>query len=113
VEWVIDAHGCPVERLQDLARLQELFQALVREFNLKPVGDPVWHQFPGTQGVTGVLLLQESHLTLHTFPEHRSACLNLFCCRERKAIDWGPFLTFWLGAGEIQLQECRRHYVHS
>lgn len=113
VEWAIDAHGCVVERLQDLTRLQEMFQALVREFGLKPVGEPVWHQFPGTLGVTGLLLLQESHLTLHTFPEHRSACLNLFCCRERKAIDWGPFLTIWLGAGEIHLQECRRQYVRN
>ena len=111
VEWVIDAHGCVRERLQDLVRLQEMFQALVQELGLKPVGEPVWHQFPGTCGVTGLLLLQESHLALHTFPEHHSACLNLFCCRERKGIDWKPFLTGWLGATDIHLQECRRHYV--
>jgi S-adenosylmethionine decarboxylase len=38
-----------------------------------------FHPFPGG-GVTGVLLLAESHITAHTWPEHGYAALDLFMC---------------------------------
>lgn len=38
-----------------------------------------FHPFPGG-GVTGVLLLAESHVTVHTWPEHRYAAFDLFLC---------------------------------
>ncbi|MEM7488446.1 MAG: adenosylmethionine decarboxylase [Pseudomonadota bacterium] len=37
------------------------------------------HPFDGG-GVTGVLLLAESHLTVHTWPEHAYAAFDLFLC---------------------------------
>ncbi|MEM8850170.1 MAG: adenosylmethionine decarboxylase [Pseudomonadota bacterium] len=38
-----------------------------------------FHPFDGG-GVTGVLLLAESHVTVHTWPEHGYAALDLFLC---------------------------------
>jgi S-adenosylmethionine decarboxylase len=42
-------------------------------------------------GVTYVLVLAESHLSIHTYPEHREAYIDLFCCNmefnEQKALD--------------------------
>jgi len=38
-----------------------------------------FHPFAGG-GVTGVLLLAESHITIHTWPEHGYAALDLFLC---------------------------------
>ena len=61
-------------------------------------------------GVTGMWLLSESHLTIHSFPEFGSACLNLFCCRERSALDWRARLTDRLGAKRVQVNELRRPY---
>ena len=111
IEWIVDAQGCAVDRLQNVEHLRLLFNAIVKEMDLKPVGQEVWHQFPLTQGVTGILLLQESHLTIHTFPEHQSACLNLFCCKERKGLEWHSFLSGWLGSDKIRLQEYQRQYI--
>ena len=65
------------------ARSPRLLDAMVRELALRPVGAGQWHVFPPPGGITGMLLLAESHLTVHTFPEHRSLCLNLFCCTPR------------------------------
>lgn len=38
-----------------------------------------FHPFDGG-GITGVLLLAESHITVHTWPEHGYAALDIFMC---------------------------------
>lgn len=38
-----------------------------------------FHPFDGG-GITGVLLLAESHITIHTWPEHDYAALDIFMC---------------------------------
>jgi len=81
IEWLVEAFGCVESRLRDPAPLADLFAEIVAEMGLKPLGEPVWHRFPSPGGVTGVWLLSESHLTVHSFPEFGSLCLNVFCCR--------------------------------
>lgn len=39
-----------------------------------------FHHFGGEGGVTGVVLLAESHITIHTWPEHRFVALDAFMC---------------------------------
>ncbi len=38
------------------------------------------HHFGEQQGVTGVLLLAESHISIHTWPEHGFAAVDIFMC---------------------------------
>ena len=110
-EWVVEAYGCDPVRLADPASLRALFDAVVHELLLHPVGEPVWHQFPAPGGITGMLMLAESHLTVHTFPEHASACLNLFCCTPRAAWDWEARLAVLLGAQTVRVRELAREYA--
>ncbi len=38
------------------------------------------HQFPDSNGVTGVVLLAESHISIHSWPEHDYMALDIFMC---------------------------------
>jgi len=110
-EWIVEAYGCDPVRLADPAALRALFDAIVLELSLHPVGEPVWHQFPAPGGLTGLLMLAESHLTVHTFPEHASACLNLFCCTPRAPWAWEARLAALLGAQRVAMRELAREYA--
>ena len=110
-EWVVDAHGCDPARLADLPTLRGLFSAIVAELCLTPVADAVWHVFPSPGGITGLVPLAESHLTVHTFPEHGSACINLFCCRPRAQWPWTARLGEFLGADRVEVQCLDRRYA--
>jgi S-adenosylmethionine decarboxylase len=109
-EWVVEATRCDASALRDPEILAALFDAIVRDLALHPVAPTVWHRFPEPGGVTGICVLAESHLTVHTFPEHGSLCLNLFCCRPRE--DW-PFETRLgeqFGAAAVHVRRLARPY---
>jgi S-adenosylmethionine decarboxylase len=110
VEWLLEVYGCAQASLRNREILTGLFQEIIAKMDLKPLGDCVWHQFPDTGGMTGFWLLQESHLTIHTFPEFHSACLNVFCCSERSPIEWKSILSEKLGAKEVRIREYLRVY---
>jgi S-adenosylmethionine decarboxylase len=82
-EWLVDASGCDVQALRDVRVLAGLFEELVVALQLSVVGTPQWHTFPAPGGVTGLALLSESHLAIHTFPEHAYAALSVYSCRTR------------------------------
>jgi S-adenosylmethionine decarboxylase len=109
-EWVIEALGCDIARLTDLAQLQSVFQDLIGGLSLHPVSEPQWHQFPGPGGITGLCLLAESHLACHTFPEFGSLCLNVFCCRPRPEWAFEDYLREKLGAATVRVRRLERSY---
>lgn len=88
--------------------LRALFEELVVGLQLKVVGTPQWQKFPEPGGVTGLALLSESHLAIHTFPEHGFAALNLYSCRERAQPDFAAIVERFLGAGAVTVRELRR-----
>mgnify|MGYP002623190647 FL=1 len=110
-EWIVEARGCRPEALRDLTTLRRLFRRIVTEADLIPVQPALWHVFPGHGGVTGMSLLAESHLTCHTFPEHGTLCLNLFCCRPRPAWDFEGGLADAVGAREVQVRSVARRFA--
>ncbi|MEL0106254.1 MAG: adenosylmethionine decarboxylase [Rhodospirillales bacterium] len=57
---------------QMLQRAAEVAGATVLDSNL--------HQFSSSGGVSGVLLLAESHISIHTWPEREFAAIDIFMC---------------------------------
>lgn len=103
-EWVIDAWGCDPARLADRDTLARLFETILADLALTPVGEPRWHVFPGPGGVTGLVMLTESHLACHTYPEHGVATFNLYCCRHRETWPWAERLAATLGASHVTVR---------
>ena len=73
-------HACDGDHhlLQDAARLAALCRRACAEAGLAVVAE-AFHQFPAA-GATGALVLAESHLAIHTWPELNAVTLDLYVC---------------------------------
>jgi S-adenosylmethionine decarboxylase proenzyme len=81
-----DLRGCRGDAalMTNVAALRALCLAAVRGAGLKPVGE-LFHRFEPAgderqSGVTGVVLLAESHLAVHTWPELDGATIDAYVC---------------------------------
>lgn len=81
VHLTADLHGCAagLPMMADPQALRALCLQAVRAAGLQPVGE-LFHRFPGPGGVTGAVLLAESHLAVHTWPEHGTVTIDAFVC---------------------------------
>lgn len=75
---LIELSGCAAELLNDPQSLERSLVGAV-EAGGGRILKTFFHHF-SPQGVTGVVLIAESHLTIHTWPEHGYAALDLFSC---------------------------------
>jgi S-adenosylmethionine decarboxylase len=101
-EWLIDAEGCDARALREQSRFQELCLRILAELDLRMI-QAVWYTFPDPGGLTGMVMLTESHLTCHAYPEHGIATFNLHCCRERPRWNWEEALRDHLGATAVRV----------
>ncbi len=105
---LVDAHGCDAARLRSVPALEAVFAALVADLDLHAVAPATWHRFPGPGGVTGFLVLAESHLSVHTYPERGFAALDLYCCRAVPPWPWEARLAALLGAADVRVTRVAR-----
>ena len=66
------------------------------------------HHFSPNGGVSGVVVLAESHISIHTWPERNYAALDIFMCGSCDAYLAVPILREAFGAGSVQLSELKR-----
>ena len=110
-EWLVEAAGCREGALRDPLLLEALFARIIDELGLQPLHAPAFHVFPEPGGVTGFVMLTESHLAIHTWPEHAVATLNLYCCRPRPDWPWRARLGEILGATDVRVRVVDRAFV--
>lgn len=113
-EWLIEATDCSQTALRDETVLQTVFSRIIADLKLKIVGEPQWHQFPSPgAGITGLVMLTESHLACHTYPEYLAATFNLYCCRDRREWNWLENLANLIGAKNVNVNRIERGFGNS
>jgi len=77
---ILELRECNPRLLNDLPFLQRALLDAARETGATVIGQ-TFHQF-SPHGVTGVIAIAESHLCIHTWPEHDYAAVDVFTCGE-------------------------------
>lgn len=79
VHLLADLHGIAPELLTDAGRIDTLLRDAALAAGARILHSH-FHAFGPGMGVTGVLLLAESHISIHTWPEVGFAAADIFMC---------------------------------
>ena len=74
-----DFHGVAEDRLRDAAAIARLLVESACAAGARILHSH-FHAFGPGRGITGVLLLAESHISIHTWPEFGFAAADIFMC---------------------------------
>ena len=104
---LLELRECDVALLDNLAYLENALVSAAIESGATVI-DKSFHQF-APQGVSGVVLIAESHLSLHTWPEHAYAAVDIFTCGTTVKIEVAAdALIRQLGSKDPSLLEVKR-----
>lgn len=76
--YLINMHGCEKDLLNDAPALLQVLLTAARDAGAKVLAHNTVSFTP--QGVTAFVVVAESHLSIHTWPEKRSAYADVFTC---------------------------------
>ena len=104
---VAEFYHCPEGRLEDPVLVEQAMLEAARCSGATVV-TRAFHQF-SPHGVSGVVVIAESHFAIHTWPEYGYAAVDLFTCGDtvcaRRAFE---HLRSALGAAQVSTMELRR-----
>jgi S-adenosylmethionine decarboxylase proenzyme len=75
---LLELHDCNREALDDTDRIRDVMLKAAIDCGAVVLGNQFHHFNP--QGVSGVIVIAESHLSIHTWPEYGYAAVDVFTC---------------------------------
>ena len=107
ITCLLELYDCPPDILDNQQRIKEALREAVNHANATLLNE-VSHQF-SPQGVTALGLLAESHISIHTWPEHGYAAVDIFTCGNRAMPELAcTFLIKELAAKHHAIQRVER-----
>ena len=103
---IVDLYNCDREILDDIDTLRTAMLETTANVGGTRLAD-AFHKFE-PHGVSGTVVIAESHLSIHTWPEHGYAAVDIFTCGDLDPMQGIPHLTKALHAGKVRCQELRR-----
>lgn len=106
-QLAIELYGCDREILNDQKRIQEIMRAAALEAGATIVAE-TFHKF-NPHGVSGGVIIAESHLMIHTWPEYGYAAVDVFTCGDTiQPSDCYEYLKKHLRAENTLVTELKR-----
>ena len=104
---LLELFDCDVEALNNLEAVKTALIEAARRARATIV-DVVFHEF-NPFGVSGVVVIAESHLSIHTWPEYRYAAVDIFSCASMLQPEIAAqYLVEQLGASRTSVVELQR-----
>jgi S-adenosylmethionine decarboxylase len=83
-QLILELKQCNANTLNDLPFVRESLREAAQIIGATIIGES-FHQFDPI-GVTGVIAIAESHLCIHTWPEHSYAAVDIFTCGDTSSL---------------------------
>jgi len=107
---ILELKNCDKEALDNLEFLRKCLCETAEKIGATVLNN-VFHQFC-PQGVSGVVVIAESHLCIHTWPEYNYAAIDVFTCGNTiNPTDAVEILAKKLGSDDYNFIELKRPVV--
>jgi S-adenosylmethionine decarboxylase len=104
---LVECSGCNPAILNDIDAVQEVLTEAALAAKAE-VRERAFHRFTPL-GVSGVIVISESHLSIHTWPEYGYAALDIYTCGSQ-TMPWTAcqLVAAKFGASSVQAMEVKR-----
>ena len=103
---LVEFMGCDPHIMNDVSSIERDMVGAAQKAGATVINSTFHHFSP--YGVSGVVVIQESHLAIHTWPEYGYAAVDLFTCGEMDAWISFDFLKECFGAKQYSAIEMKR-----
>ncbi|MDY0042386.1 MAG: adenosylmethionine decarboxylase [Desulforhabdus sp.] len=104
---IVELYGCSSELLNNLVQVEKILIEAA-ELSNATIVQPVFHHF-SPHGISGVVVIAESHFSIHTWPEYGYCALDIFTCGEQIDPDVSlKFLKNRFQASNMSVMEIKR-----
>lgn len=83
---MMDGYGCDKDKLTDINFIYDFLSSYPSEIEMTKIMPPYVFRYSGLKpedwGVSGFVLIAESHISIHTFPEKLYLSVDIFSCKE-------------------------------
>lgn len=83
---MLDCYGCSKEKLSDMDLIFNTLDKFPAQIGMTKIMPPYVFKYQGSVtedwGLSGVVLIAESHITIHTFPDKLHAFIDIFSCKD-------------------------------
>jgi S-adenosylmethionine decarboxylase len=82
----LDGYRCDQKKLEDIEQVYRLLDEVPAEIGMTKIMPPYVFRYNGSKpedwGVSGFVLIAESHISIHTYPDKRYLSFDIFSCKE-------------------------------
>lgn len=83
---LVEFSGCPYDRLADKDLLTDTLNSLPTKMEMTKITEPMVMHYSGLHeddhGLTGIVIIAESHICIHTFPQKGFMTVDIFSCKQ-------------------------------
>jgi S-adenosylmethionine decarboxylase len=115
---ILDCFECAEKRICEKGFIQNLLHNICSKLKMTKIADPVIVEYSGEKnlkaknktdyGITGFLLIAESHIAIHTFPKTRVVRVDVYSCKPFDSMKLKRFLAKMLQTESIEFVSLER-----
>jgi S-adenosylmethionine decarboxylase len=105
--FILECRGCDSEALKNAS----LLETVLKESAINARAEILYsyfHKFDQGEGITGIIALAESHISIHTWPEHDYMAIDIFMCGECNPQDSIDYIEKNIKIGVLTVQILER-----
>lgn len=103
---MLDGYGCAKAKLEDLNLIYRILDELPARIGMTKIMPPYVFKYSGVKpedwGLSGFVLIAESHISIHTFPEKSFVSVDIFSCKSFDAGFASDYLKTAFGIVKVE-----------